>query len=411
MTFLVATCRKDLARWFQDRSAILLWLGIPFMIGGLLTLMMSSNDSGGPMGTVFIADLDESLASGVVTNAFSQGDMADLLGVQKVSVEEGTALIEDGQGSGFLIIPQGFQDAFINETEVTLTLKTNPSQTILPGIIEDVTSVLLDAGFYLQAAFGKEIAEINDATELDSPTDLFVSAMAVQIQDKMEVLGPQLSEPLLDIEIVQPPPAEPRPDLALLFLPGIALMALMFSAQSLAGDYWVERDSGTLRRLSAAPALLNEFVFGKAFAAGAVAAFIGALTLAVGFWYHDVSWAKFLPSVVWLTLAGVGLFAWFAALQMMLPTAKSANLLSTIIIFPLLMMGGSFFPLEVLPDWLSSIGRLAPNGFVVQKLGVEFTSVESWTFGVQGWGVLIAMAVSGLFLCSWRLHSGFASKV
>ena len=49
---------------------------------------------------------------------------------------------------------------------------------------------------------------------------------------------------------------ESAPDLALLFLPGIALMAVLFSANSLAADYWVERDTGTLRRLVSAPSAL-----------------------------------------------------------------------------------------------------------------------------------------------------------
>ena len=45
-------------------------------------------------------------------------------------------------------------------------------------------------------------------------------------------------------------------DYALLFLPGIILMAVLFSSGSLAADYWVERDKGTLRRLVSAPGAL-----------------------------------------------------------------------------------------------------------------------------------------------------------
>ena len=126
MTFLFATFKKDIARWRQDRVAILIWLGIPFMIGGLITAMMDRGDDGGPMGTLLIADLDDTLASGFIAGAFSQDEMADLLGVQQVRAEEGIKLIEAGDASGFLTIPKGFQDAFLNETPITLTLKTNP---------------------------------------------------------------------------------------------------------------------------------------------------------------------------------------------------------------------------------------------------------------------------------------------
>ena len=410
MTFLFATFKKDIARWRQDRVAILIWLGIPFMIGGLITAMMDRGDGGGPMGTLLIADLDDTLASGFIAAAFSQDEMADLLGVQQVTAEEGIKLIEAGDASGFLTIPKGFQGAFLNETPVTLTLKTNPAQTILPGIIENITEVLLDAGFYLQATFGAELAQIKDADSLDQPSDLFVSDMAVQIQHKMENLGPRLFPPLLDIVIVEPPAAEPKPDMALLFLPGMVLMALLFAAQGLSADYWRERESGTLRRLVSTPGLLSRFVFGKALAAGVMMAMLGGVTLLVGFLYHDLAWNKLLPSILWIALSGVGLFAWFSALQMLMPTSKASNLLTSILVFPLLMMGGSFFPLDALPDWLATIGRMSPNGFMVDKLTTELTSAGAWTFDANGWAIIAAMAISGLSICGWRLQTGFARQ-
>jgi len=410
VTFLLATFKKDIARWRQDRTAILIWLGIPFMIGGLITAMMDRGDDSGPMGTLLIADLDDTLVSGFIAGAFSQDELAALLGVKKVTQAEGTELIEAGEASGFLTIPEGFQDAFLNDTPVTLTLKTNPSQTILPGIIEDVTGVLLDAGFYLQVAFGPEIAKLKDSVSSDQPSDLFVSTLAVQMNQKMETLVPKLFPPLLDVVIVEPPAAEPQPDIALLFLPGMVLMALMFASQGLSADYWREREGGTLRRLVSTPGLLSRFVVGKALAAGLMMALLGGVTLFVGFLYHELAWSKFLPSIIWIMLSGVALFAWFAALQMLMPTAKASNLLTSLIVFPLLMMGGSFFPLDALPDWLAAIGRLSPNGFMVDKLSAELTSASTWTFSADEWAIVAVMAVSGLCVCTWRLQSGFARQ-
>ena len=175
MSFLYATFRKDISRWRQDLVAISIWVGIPFMIGGLITAMVDQDSGGGPMGTLLVADLDETLVSGLVSAAFSQGELADLIGVKPVSEAEGLELIEAGEASGFLIIPKGFQDGFLDNTPVTVTLKTNPSQTILPGIIQDVTEVLLDAGFYLQQVFGDEIKQIKDGDIPDSMADAFVS--------------------------------------------------------------------------------------------------------------------------------------------------------------------------------------------------------------------------------------------
>lgn len=409
MNFVIASFRKDLARWRQERSALLIWLAIPLMIGSLLTLM-SSGGGGGPSGTLLINDRDDTLVSGFVVGAFTQDQLGELFIVQQVTAEEGTALMEAGEASGFLTIPKGFQDAFLNDKPVTLPLTTNPSQVILPGIIENVTQVLLDAGFYLQAVFGEELRKIQSSDDVDGPSNLFVSEVAVDINEKIQTLGTSLTPLAFDLEIIEPPAAEPQADIGLLFIPGFVLMALLFSSQGVSSDYWKERENGTLRRLVSSPGLLNQFVLGKALAAAVIIGIITGITMTLGFLYHDVAWSKLLPSMLFVLTAGVGFFAWFAALQMLFSTQKGASLLTTILLFPLMMMGGSFFPLDALPDWLASIGRMSPNGFVADRFTTELTSATAWTYDLKSWGIVLAMTVSGLALSSWRLKSGFARR-
>ena len=409
MNFLFASVKKDLARWRQDLTAIMIWLGIPFLIGGLITAMIDGG-GGTPTGVLLIADQDDSLLSGFVAGAYSQDQLGELIVAEQVSLEEGEERINNGDASGYLIIPKGFQDAFLNETPVTLILKTNPAQTILPGIIQDVTEILLDAGFYAQRLFGPEIQQIQNSDSITVPDDVFVSGVAVDIQAKMSSIGTKLSPPLLEVVIVEPPPAEPRPDMALLFLPGIILMAVLFASNSLAADYWTERQNGTLRRLVSAPGVLMQFVAGKAIAALTVIGLIAAVTLFIGFIYHDVSWTKFPSSLVWVAFGGVGMFAWFAALQMLFANSRAANLVTTILLFPLMMAGGSFFPLAALPDWIAGVGRLSPNGFIVDRLSGELTAAGSWTIDANSWLTLLAMTASGLAISTWRLKAGFARK-
>ncbi len=409
MNFLIASVKKDIARWGRDRAAMLIWLGIPFLIGGLITSMMDSG-GGTPSGVLLIADEDATLLSGFVASAYSQDQLGDLIVVEQVTLDDGERRINDGEASGFLVIPKGFQDAFLDETPVTLTLKTNPAQTILPGIIEDVTEILLDLGFYAQRLFGPEIKSIKESNLDGKAADVFTAAISVEIRNKFETITKKLDPLAIELEIVEPPPTEPRPDYALLFLPGIILMAVLFASGSLAADYWVERDKGTLRRLVSAPGALAGFVTGKAVAALLIMGAVVTVTLIVGFIYHGVAWSKFLPSLVWVSLGGVGLFAWFSALQMLFPNGRAANLVTTILLFPLMMAGGSFFPLAALPGWIADIGRLAPNGFIVDRLGNELTSATAWSIDARSWLILIAVTASGLILSALRLKTGFARR-
>jgi ABC-type Na+ efflux pump permease subunit len=405
MSFALTSLRKDIMRWRQDVTSTLIWIVIPLMIGGLITALMSGQGVK-PHGVLLVVDQDESFLSELIAGAYSAGELGELISVEKTTLDEGTKRVNDGEASSLLIIPKGFGAAFLDAEPVTLMLKTNPAQTILPGIITNVTEILLDAGFYVHQLFGDQI----DSMQLmdDNPSDAVVAAMAIAMQNKIETVAPQLYPPIIDVEIVEPPAEEPGAPLALLFLPGIILMAVMFAANGIAGDYWRERQQGTLRRLVFAPSQLVGFVVGKALAAAVMMVLVGGLTLVIGFIYHGISWTKLPSSLLWISVSGVALFSWFAALQMLFSSRKTANIISSALLFPLLMAGGSFFPLAVLPGWIAAIGRASPNGFVADRLTIEITEAGVWIIDLNSWLIALVAGALGLSFCAWRLRSGFS---
>ena len=404
MSFALTSFKKDIARWRQDYMAVIIWLAIPLMIGGLITTLMGSDVK--PHGTLLLVDEDQTFLSELIVSAYSAGELGELLSVEKTDFDEGFQRVNDDEASGLLVIPKGFAQAFLESEPVTLTLRTNPSQTILPGIITNVTEILLDAGFYAHQLFGDEIETFTSMT--DNPSDAQVAAIAVAIQNKFESVAPKLYPPVIEIEIVEPPQQEPRPPLALLFMPGIILMAVVFSANGLAGDFWREREQGTLRRLVFTPARMSEFLVGKALAAAAIISFVGGFTLLLGFLYHGIAFARLPSSLAWIALSGIALFAWFGVLQMLFSNQKTASVFSMMLVFPLLMAGGSFFPLAVLPGWIAAIGRVAPNGFMADRLTTEITASSAWSIDAMSWATVILAATVGLSICAWRLRAGFA---
>jgi len=93
---------------------------------------------------------------------------------------------------------------------------------------------------------------------------------------------------------------------------------------------------------------------------------------------------------------------------MLFSSQKTASIISSMLLFPLLMVGGSFFPLAVLPGWIAAIGRASPNGFVADRLTSEITQAGSWVIDFNSWLIVLFAAVLGLSICAWRLRSGFA---
>ena len=405
MSFALQTLTKDMVRWSQDRTAILLWLGVPMLVGTLVTSLMGGGAM--PTGVLLIVDEDQSFVSNLVAGAYSQGQLGKLLTVEKTGREAGLERVANDDASGLLVIPEGFGRALLEATPVTLELRTNPSQTILPGIITEVTEILLDASFYANELFRDEIDMIR--TTLDEPPEsAVVASIAVAVQSRVESAAPLLFPPAIDIEFTETETDEPAVSLALLFLPGVILMAMMFASSALAEDYWAERDQGTLRRLVSTPDRLAEFVVGKAMAAAVLVTVVTSVVVIAGFAWHGIGWGRLPLSLLWIAVGSVALFAGFSLLQLSIPNRHAATLANSVVVFPLLMAGGSFFPLAALPDWIAAIGRYTPNGFIADRLTREFTSTTAGTFDASGWLVLLFAAAVGLGASAWRLSAGFA---
>ena len=58
---------------------------------------------------------------------------------------EGRRRMEEGEASGFLIIPEKFGAHVLDREATTLSLVTNPSQRILPGILTEALGFVADA--------------------------------------------------------------------------------------------------------------------------------------------------------------------------------------------------------------------------------------------------------------------------
>ena len=77
----------------------------------------------------------------------------------------------------------------------------------------------------------------------------------------------------------------------------------------------------------------------------------------------------YLPLVLaWSALAGLMLMQLASLVQVIAPTRKAGALFSTLVFFPLLLVGRSFFPFENMPDFLAAIGQVKSDTVQVDLL-------------------------------------------
>src|SRR5215472_14255769 len=143
MPFLWISAWKDLARLRRDPLALAIPLAIPVILGVLLNLVFGGGDAN-PQGRLLIADEDGTFVSNVLAGAFSREPLSKMVRVEQVSRGEGQKRIDGGDASAFLIIPRGFQDSFFRNQPFRLSLFTNPSQRILPNMIEETLNIIVE---------------------------------------------------------------------------------------------------------------------------------------------------------------------------------------------------------------------------------------------------------------------------
>jgi len=390
MRFVFVTVRKELKRSFNDPGGLISAIMIPFAIGFLMASVMGGGGGASFKAGLLVTDLDDSFISQAILSALGQDQVAEMILLEKVSRDEGDRRINDGDGSGHLIIPESFGKAWLDREEIALQLTVNPSQNISPRLIREMLESLLDLGDYLHKVFGGELKIISQSIESDGLVGISTTEFSANITDKVSGIADLIFPPIMEVEDVTPQPEGSSFNMGLLMFPGILIMAAFFAANGQSSNFWTEKEKGTLGRWVASPNAFSAFWIAQWFTAMFLTAIVAAPIMFFGFFYFDISFEKYFTSLAWLALTGPVLFALLSLIQVLSPSKKAGGMISTLIMFPLLMVGGSFFPTETMPKFIASIAQYTPNGRVVEPLKGYLTGeYGSSVMFSEVWGILL----------------------
>jgi ABC-2 type transport system permease protein len=303
-----------------------------------------------------LVDEDHSAASAQLAQLFTS---VDTLEVRYTTRQEGLDSIGNGDLRAVLIVPAGFEED-LGERRASVQAYYDNSNPIRAGFVTSVVESTV-------TAFGDQVAPEAEALTLERQT------LHAEGDGYIDFLTP-----------------------------GMIGMSIMFTNLAVGALMVGWREQGILRRLGVTPLRPGVMIGSQALSFAAVSFAQVAVILALGRLVFDVQVeGSYLLLAVTVVLGVLCMLSIGYVLASFVRAVSSYNVMQQLVAFPMLFLGGSYFPVE-------SSGVLAPiiNAVPLTHLNNALRAVindgsavsELWV----SWLVLAAWAVMG-FVVSMRL--------
>ncbi len=373
----------------KDKTAFLLLLALPLALTIITGLSFGGSSQGAKIISLAVVDLDDSELSHYLKELLKTGNTEPTL-MDEARARE---LVKTKAVAAAVIINSGFMENL---------RRNNPAEIIIleadykeySRIIEQlVTNILFrlkaNAGAALMAEtlLGAPWPEaFETAAEIwrPSPPVMVVTEKAAVREEQKLPTGYQQSSPGY-----------------------VVMFGMMTVIAAGASSLLEERQKGTLARILAAPVRRVEFMAGKLLGLMAGGTLQMLLLITAGQYFFNVNWgqnpAAVLLLVSALSYASTGFGLMLSSLSRTYSQAESFGVMSVVIMS---MLGGSWWPIEVLPAYMQTIAKLVPSGWAMQGFtdlilrGGGFSQITTPFMVLTGFGTLFLTA--GLYFFSFE---------
>ena len=389
---------------YSSRSILIFQLLLPV----LFTFMVGQGTGGfdGPSSTTVtwplaVANEDNGRLGAALVESLSADPNLDVVAI---AASEAETAVTDDDAVAALIIPADFSQQLANGRQPALDFYSDPADV---QEVQPVEQAVLSAASQLGGAVTAASLSRDVAAELGlfaqdvTEADYFAAAVAeAQTAWQNPPTAVQINEDEIVVTTDNVIPQGINQS-----SPGMMAMFATFTMVGGAVVLLEERQAGTLRRLLVMPIRKSTILLGKLLGilvSGIIQTLILILFGALAF---GVPWGSaplaLAVMVVAFALAITALGLMFAALT---KTLAQANALSTIVVLSIAALGGAWWPLDIVPGWMQTLGRLSPiswamDGFhdiITRGLGVTAVLPEA--------GILLAFTAVFLAVGVWRFR-------
>lgn len=390
---------KDLRLFVTDRGALFFFVLFPFFFIALFNFLNIGATEDTRMELYVASGEDDGGLSYQVIDALEEaGDWEIIL----VDYDEAYLAVDEERIDGFLAFPADFTEGLMSGAGTQLEVVTNAEATsdraALTGLSQTIAS-RIGAGYVTASASLELLIEQG----VIDPTD---SAAIEQVVG--QIMAGEAGANF--IEYTTEKVGEVKEESAANWvIPGYLTMFVFFGAALGAETIVRERQNHTLERLMAS-SVKREAILGGIFSGTAAKGLIQILLFwGLGLVAFGMEMGNAPGAVILLSVLMVLMSAAFALmLATLVKTQRSASSIAVLASMVLAPLGGCWWPLFILPNWMQALAKITPHGWAttgfnkLMLFGADFGAV------VPEMLVLVGFTVFFGAIAVWRFRASAA---
>jgi len=391
---------KDLRLFATDRGALFFFILFPFLFITLFTFMNIGVSEDTRLQLHIVSQEAEGGLSYQIIDALENASDWDII---VMDYDEAYQAVEDKEISGFIAFPADFTEGIMTgagtELEVVTDAEATSDRAALSGLSQTISSRI--GAQYVTAS---TTIELLIEQGIIAPDD--TAAIEHVIQQILAGQGGGQSFIEYSTEKVGDVEEESASNWV---IPGYLVMFVFFGAAVGAETIVRERQNHTLERLLAS-SVRREAILGGIFTGTAAKGLVQILLFwVVGLLAFNMDMGNSPAAVIVLSILMVIVSAAFSImLATLVKTQRSAGSIAVLASLVLAPLGGCWWPLFILPQWMQALAKITPHGWATtgfnkqMLFGADFSAVVPEMLALVGFAILFSI------IAVWRFRTSAA---
>jgi len=388
----------NLLQVLKDRTGLLTLVLVPLM----LTFLFGNVLGGGERRVkVAVADLDGTTISAEVVASLDPRSYE----VAKVGARAAQAMASSGEAAAAVIVPKGFAEDVLGGVDTKVAVMKDPRSMSAVAIVQAVDGrvqrIAANASTIriVQGAFRDASAATGAHNVPPAPADIYTYA------DRIWSPDPPLSVTDVAVTASKVRGSTTQAVGFQQYSLGFTLMFMMFMGLGSAGGFLDEREQGTLSRLLTTPTGKAELVAGKVAGIYATVMLQAVIMIGFGAFVFGVPWGDDpLGVVMIITTFGLATTGLGVMISSLARTRGQVSAITAVLATALSMLGGAYWPLDIVGPAMRTIALLTPTGWAMTGLTDVVVRSQGAGQALLPSAVLLGMALVFLTVGVTRLR-------